>query len=77
MKRCVRELEIKTENALGFHIPGIFDKVLNITECHLQPEPTNLIRNAVHEYSRIKDLSYFDIKGQSRLFEKSDYQEFS
>jgi 23S rRNA (uracil1939-C5)-methyltransferase len=58
-------VEIKTENALGFHIPGIFDKVLNITECHLQPEPTNLIRNAVHEYSRTKGISYFDIKGQS------------
>ena len=57
--------QIKTENALGFHIPGIFDKVLNITECHLQPEPTNLIRNAVHEYSRIKGISYFDIKGHS------------
>jgi 23S rRNA (uracil1939-C5)-methyltransferase len=58
-------LEIKTENALGFHIPGIFDKVLNINECHLQPEPTNLIRNAVHEYARINELSYFDIKQQT------------
>jgi 23S rRNA (uracil1939-C5)-methyltransferase len=58
-------MEIKAENALGFHIPGIFDKVLNITECHLQPEPTNLIRNAVHEYCRINFISYFDIKDQT------------
>ena len=57
-------LEIKNENALGFHIPGIFDKVLNIIECHLQPEPTNLIRNAIHGYSGINDISYFDIKEQ-------------
>lgn len=58
-------LQIKTENALGFHIPGIFDKVLNISECHLQPEPTNLIRNAVHEYSGKNNLIYFDIKEQT------------
>jgi 23S rRNA (uracil1939-C5)-methyltransferase len=58
-------LQIKTENALGFHIPGIFDKVLNISECHLQPEPTNLIRNAVNEYSRNKSIPYFDIKEQT------------
>lgn len=58
-------LEIKDENALGFHIPGIFDKVLNINQCHLQPEPTNLIRNAVHEYSRLNGLPYFHIKEQT------------
>lgn len=58
-------LEIKNENALGFHIPGVFDKVLNISQCHLQPEPTNLIRNSVHEFARNNDLSYFDIKEQT------------
>jgi 23S rRNA (uracil1939-C5)-methyltransferase len=58
-------MEIKNENALGFHIPGIFDKVLNISQCHLQPEPTNLIRNAVHEYCRVNGLSYFDNKEQT------------
>ena len=57
-------VEIKNENALGFHIPGVFDKVLNISQCHLQPEPTNLIRNSVHEYARINGLSYFNIKEQ-------------
>jgi 23S rRNA (uracil1939-C5)-methyltransferase len=58
-------LEINIENALGFHIPGVFDKVLNISKCHLQPEPTNLIRNSVHEYARINALSYFDIREQT------------
>ena len=58
-------LEIKNENALGFHIPGLFDKVLNINQCHLQPEPTNLIRNSVHVYARQNGLSYFDIKEQN------------
>jgi 23S rRNA (uracil1939-C5)-methyltransferase len=57
-------VEIKNENALGFHIPGVFDKVLNISQCHLQPEPTNHIRNSVHEYARNNRLSYFNIKEQ-------------
>lgn len=57
-------LEIEQENALGFHIPGFFDKVLDIIECHLQPEPTNAIRNAVREYSNQKKLSFFDFKEQ-------------
>jgi 23S rRNA (uracil1939-C5)-methyltransferase len=57
-------VEIKNENALGFHIPGVFDKVLNISHCHLQPEPTNLIRNSVHEFARGNGLSYFNIKEQ-------------
>jgi 23S rRNA (uracil1939-C5)-methyltransferase len=57
-------VEIKNEKALGFHIPGLFDKILNISQCHLQPEPTNLIRNAVHEYCITNKIEYFDIREQ-------------
>ncbi len=39
--------DFEKEDALGFHIPGLFDKVLDIRECHLQPEPSNAIREAV------------------------------
>jgi 23S rRNA (uracil1939-C5)-methyltransferase len=52
-------------NALGFHIPGLFDKVLNIEECHLQPDPSNLIRDAVRAYSVRNKLEFFDLKEQS------------
>ncbi len=52
------------ENALGFHIPGLFNKVLNIEECHLQPEPSNMIRNAVRAYSIKKGLKFFDLNKQ-------------
>ncbi|HEX2920239.1 MAG TPA: 23S rRNA (uracil(1939)-C(5))-methyltransferase RlmD [Bacteroidales bacterium] len=55
---------IGKENAVGFHIPGQFDKVLDITECHLQPEPTNKIRNDVREYARQNDLDFFDLREQ-------------
>jgi 23S rRNA (uracil1939-C5)-methyltransferase len=46
--------------ALGFHIPGYFDKVLDITLCHLQPEPSNRIRNGLREFALEKGISYFD-----------------
>jgi 23S rRNA (uracil1939-C5)-methyltransferase len=48
-------------NALGFHIPGRFDKVLQIDHCHLQPEPSNKIRNWLDQYARANELSYYDL----------------
>ncbi|HOW41778.1 MAG TPA: 23S rRNA (uracil(1939)-C(5))-methyltransferase RlmD [Bacteroidales bacterium] len=52
------------EPALGFHIPGLFDKVLDINECFLQPEPSNAIRNSIRKYAIENDLSFFDLKEQ-------------
>ena len=52
------------QDALGFHITGLFDKVLDIKECHLQPEPSNSIRNAVREYARRNNLQFFDLREQ-------------
>lgn len=48
-------------NALGFHIPGRFDKVLQIEHCHLQPEPSNKIRNWLNQYARTNGLSFYDL----------------
>jgi 23S rRNA (uracil1939-C5)-methyltransferase len=56
--------EFENEDALGFHIPGLFDKVLDIKECHLQPEPSNQIRNAVREYALKNNLEFFDLREQ-------------
>ena len=53
------------EDALGFHIPGHFDRVLDIRECHLQPDPSNAIRDAVRRYAHKKSLSFFNIRQQS------------
>lgn len=53
------------EPALGFHIPGLFDKVLDIQECHLQPEPSNSIRNSVRKYAIENGLSFFNLKEQT------------
>jgi 23S rRNA (uracil1939-C5)-methyltransferase len=70
-KRWLTRKEIESGNkfdnvdALGFHIPGLFDKVLNIEECHLQPEPSNLIRDAVRAYSLRSGLEFFDLNEQN------------
>jgi 23S rRNA (uracil1939-C5)-methyltransferase len=56
--------KFEKENALGFHIPGLFDKVLDISECHLQPEPSNSIKNGVREYAQRNNLQFFDLREQ-------------
>jgi 23S rRNA (uracil1939-C5)-methyltransferase len=58
------ESQIENKNALGFHIPGLFDKVLQINHCWLQPEPSNDIRNFIYNYAIDNGLSFFDIKKQ-------------
>ena len=51
-------------NALGFHVPGRFDKVLNVDKCWLQAEPSNSIRDWVREYATANDLAFFDLREQ-------------
>ncbi len=58
------EKEIKDFDALGFHVPGFFDKVLKINTCWLQAEPSNKIRNFIYKYSIENQLEFFDIKKQ-------------
>jgi 23S rRNA (uracil1939-C5)-methyltransferase len=59
------DLKIENKNALGFHIPGLFDKVLQINHCWLQPEPSNKIRNFIYQFAIENDLTFFDIKKQA------------
>lgn len=54
------ESEVLNRFALGFHIPGRFDRVLDITNCYLQPSPSNEIRKAVKEYTEKHNLRYYD-----------------
>ncbi|MEI7421633.1 MAG: 23S rRNA (uracil(1939)-C(5))-methyltransferase RlmD [Prolixibacteraceae bacterium] len=59
--------EIGNQDVLGFHIPGMFDKVMDIRNCWLQPSPSNEIRNAVREYALKNRLSFFDLRNRSGL----------
>jgi 23S rRNA (uracil1939-C5)-methyltransferase len=56
------EINIKQRNALGFHIPGLFDKILDIDECFLQSEISNRIRNGIREYALNNNISFHDIR---------------
>lgn len=51
-------------DALGFHIPGRFDKILDIKHCYLQPDPSNAIRLEVRKYAKEHNLPFFDIVKQ-------------
>ena len=53
--------------ALGFHVPGSFDKVIDIDTCYLQQEPSNAIRNAVRVYALEKGYSFYDIRNHVGL----------
>jgi len=51
-------------NVLGFHVEGMFDKVLNVNKCWLQPEPSNEIRNAVKDYAIANHLDFYDLRNK-------------
>lgn len=62
--------EIKSDkpfdkNALGFHKPGMWDKIVDIEKCHLQAEPSNAIRNEIRRYAIEHQLPFFNPKDQS------------
>lgn len=59
--------DIQQKNALGFHIPGMWDKILDLNECHLQQDPSNAIRNEVKSFAIENDLSFFDVRQQEGL----------
>jgi 23S rRNA (uracil1939-C5)-methyltransferase len=65
-KRFLTSTEINNPNitpnhpSLGFHAPGLFDKVIPIETCHLQPEPTNAIRNFLRDLALEKGYTFYD-----------------
>jgi 23S rRNA (uracil1939-C5)-methyltransferase len=58
-------VQIEDKDGLGFHIPGMFDKVVDINTCHLQAEPSNAIRLSIKEFAKKNQLTFFDLKKQS------------
>lgn len=55
-------MEATGRNALGLHVSGLFDKVLNLRKCWLQPEPSNKIRNFIFDYANQNNLEFFDLR---------------
>ena len=52
--------ELQNRNALGFHIPKMWDKILDITKCHLQEDPSNAIRNEIRQFANENNLTFFN-----------------
>lgn len=69
--RWLTQYEISSEenfgnkDALGFHIPGMWSKILDLKECYLQEDPSNQIRLAVKKYAVENGLEFYDVKAQS------------
>lgn len=72
-KRWLTEEEVKEDvkydqmNAVGFHIPGAFDKVLAIDKCWLQDDISNQIRNAIRDYAYEHNYSFFNLRSQEGM----------
>ena len=61
------QAEIEDRNALGFHIPGMWDKILDIKKCHLQADPSNAIRLAIKDFANKHELPFFNPRNQEGL----------
>ncbi|MEP7322608.1 MAG: 23S rRNA (uracil(1939)-C(5))-methyltransferase RlmD [Saprospiraceae bacterium] len=53
---------ILNKNALGFHRPGSFEKIVDIQHCYLQSDPSNEIRNFIREFANTNQLTYYNVK---------------
>ncbi|WP_421811403.1 23S rRNA (uracil(1939)-C(5))-methyltransferase RlmD [Flagellimonas sp.] len=61
------DIEIEDRNALGFHIPGMWDKILDIKKCHLQKAPSNAIRLETKNFANKNGLTFFNPRRQEGL----------
>jgi len=59
--------DLGDKNALGFHIPGMWDKILDVKKCWLQEDPSNAIRNEVKQFALDNKLEFFNTRQQSGL----------
>ena len=55
-------LNINQQNVAGFYAKGVFDKVVNVETCYLQTEPTNALRNAIADFARQNNFSFYDFR---------------
>jgi 23S rRNA (uracil1939-C5)-methyltransferase len=58
------DTQITDKNALGFHIPGMWDKILDINKCHLQADPSNAIRMETKDFANKNNITFFNPRNQ-------------
>lgn len=59
--------ELGKENALGFHIPKMWDKILDIKKCYLQQDPSNAIRNEIREFANAHNMEFYNPRENTGL----------
>ena len=57
--------DLGDRNALGFHIPGMWDKILDVKKCWLQGDPSNAVRNAVKDFALEHHIPFFNTRQQT------------
>ena len=67
LKQIQSDKIIEDRNALGFHIPGMWDKILDIDKCWLQRDPSNAIRNGVKDFATANNIPFFNTRNQEGL----------
>jgi len=60
-------VEFDNKNALGFHIPRMWDKILDIEKCHLQEDPSNAIRNEIKRFATENDIPFFNARSHEGI----------
>jgi 23S rRNA (uracil1939-C5)-methyltransferase len=63
----VENLKERDKMGVGFHIAGLFDKVVDVERCYLQPSPSNEIRLFVKDFTLKNNYTYFDLREQTGL----------
>jgi len=58
---------ITDKNALGFHIPGMWDKILNLNKCHLQKDPSNALRDFIKKTAEKLEIPFFNTRNQTGI----------
>lgn len=66
-KEIQSEEDYSNQNALGFHIPRMWDKILDISKCHLQEDPSNAIRNEIRRFANAHKLPFFNPRNHEGL----------
>ena len=72
-RRWLTEEEVKDESisnmedVIGFHRPGAYDKIIQIDECFLQPDPSNALRNGIRALVIEQEMPFYDMREQTGL----------
>ena len=51
-------------NGVGFHLPGLYDRIVDSDHCYLQPEPSNKIRLAIRDFAIENNITFYNVKNK-------------